>query len=139
MPADEPEPNHDPIEAAFIRPYDEPGGPVERIFGSEGDPKGWGRASIKLRTHPLHPAPRVTQSDLLLPERQDALRLAGDCLVIGALFSLLAFFPLELVALAMTTDLRAWMGGAMGAVGFLAAVYVFLRARSPDTRDLDRF
>jgi hypothetical protein len=137
VPADEP--NHDAIEAAFIRPYVEPGGPVERLFPSERDGTRWSRLTIKLRTHPLHRFPRVTQKDLLLPNRQDPLRLAGDCLVIGALFSLFAFFPLELVALAVTSDLRVWMAGAMAAVGFLAAVYVFFRAWSPDTRDLERF
>lgn len=125
--------------ADVVRPYVKPGSPTERIFGSEDDPKGWGRATIKLLTHPLHRFPRVTQDDLMLPARQDPLRLAGDCLVIGGLFSLLAYFPLELVALAVTTDLRGWMAVAMGAVGFLTALYVFVRARLPDTRDLDRF
>jgi hypothetical protein len=121
------------------RPHVEPGGPLERIFGSEDDPKGWGRATIKLRTHPLHRFPRVTQADLLLPKRQDPLRLAGDSIVIGAVFALLAYFPLLLVALAVTIDLRRWIVGAMVAAGLSGAVYVFCRARAPDTRDLDRF
>src|SRR2546421_6828373 len=105
----------------FVRPHVEPGGPLERIFGSEGDPKGWGRATIKLRTHPLHPFPDVTQSDLMLPTRQDPLRLAGDCVVIGAVFAVLAYFPLLLVSLAVTADLSRWIVGTMSAAGLSAA------------------
>lgn len=135
MPADGPKRReHD-----LPRPHVEPGGPLERIFGSEDDPKGWGRATIRLLTHPLHRFPDVTQADLLLPNRPDPVRLAGDCLVIGALFALFAYFPLLLVALTVTTDLRAWILGAMATVGFSGAIYVFVRARLPDTRDLDRF
>jgi len=123
----------------LVRPHVEPGGPLERIFGAEDDRKGWGRATIRLRTHPLHPMPRVTQADLLLPNGQNPLRLAGDCLVVGALFEVLAYFPLLLVALTTTVDLRIWIAVAMGAAGLAAAAYVFCRAWSPDTRDLDRF
>jgi hypothetical protein len=117
----------------------EAGSPLERIFGAEDDPKGWGRATIKLLTHPLHRFPRVSQADLLLPNRQNPLRLAADCLAIGAIFALLAFFPLLLVALAVTVDLRMWIVVGMGVAGFLGGAYVFFRAWSPDTRDLDRF
>ena len=123
----------------LVRPHVETGGPLERLFGAEDDRKGWGRATIRLLTHPLHPMPRVTQADLLLPNGQNPLRLAGDCLVVGAVVGLLAFFPLLLVALAVTVDLRLWIVIAMGATGLAAAGYVFFRAWSPDTRDLDRF
>ena len=123
----------------LVRPHVETGGPLERLFGAEDDRKGWGRATIRLLTHPLHPMPRVTQADLLLPNGQNPLRLAGDCLVVGAVVGLLAFFPLLLVALAVTVDLRMWIVIAMGATGLAAAGYVFFRAWSPDTRDLDRF
>jgi hypothetical protein len=132
-------PNRDEGEPGLVRPYTEPEGPLERIFDSERNPKGWGRATIKLRTHPLHPVPRVTQDDLLLPSRPDPLTLAGDCFVIGVVFALLVYFPLLLVALAVTVDLRPWILGAMGLAGLAAALYVFFRARSPDTSDLDRF
>ena len=123
----------------LVRPHVEPGGPLERIFGAEDDRKGWGRATIRLRTHPLHPMPRLTQADLLLPNGQNPLRLAGDCLVVGARFALIAYFPLLMVALATTIDLRLWIAVAMATAGVTAAVYVFLRAWWPDTRDLDRF
>jgi hypothetical protein len=123
----------------LVRPHVEPGGPLARIFGAEADRKGWGRVSIVLNTHPLHRLPRITQADLLLPNGQDPLRLAGDCLVIGVLFAGLAFFPLLMVAFATTADLRLWIAVAAGAAGLAAAVYVFLRAWWPDTGDLDRF
>ena len=123
----------------LVRPHVEPDGPLERIFGAEGDRKGWGRVSIRLNTHPLHRMPRITQADLLLPNGQNPLRLAGDCLVVGGLFAAIAYFPLLMVALTTTIDLRVWIAGGMGAAGVIAALYVFLRAWSPDTRDLDRF
>jgi hypothetical protein len=123
----------------LVRPHVEPGGPLERIFGAETDRKGWGRVSIMLNTHPLHRMPRIKQADLLLPNGQNPLRLAGDCLVIAVLFAAIAYFPLLMVALTTTRDLRVWMGVAMGAAGLLSALYVFWRAWSPDTRDLDRF
>ena len=130
---------HDAGDDDLVRPHVEADGPLERLFGAEDDRKGWGRASIRLRTHPLHRMPRITQTDLLLPNGQNPLRLAGDCLVVGVAVGLLAFFPLLMVALAVTVDLRLWIVIAMGAVGLAAAVYVFFRAWSPDTRDLDRF
>jgi hypothetical protein len=123
----------------LVRPHVEPGGPLERIFGAEADRKGWGRVSIVLNTHPLHRMPRITQADLLLPNGQNPLRLAADCLVVGALFGAIAFFPLLMVALATTIDLRLWIVVAMGTAGLAAAAYVFVRAWWPDTRDLDRF
>ena len=123
----------------LVRPHVEPGGPLERIFGAEDDRKGWGRVSIRLNTHPLHRLPRIAQADLLLPNGQNPLRLAGDCLVVGVLFAAIAYLPLLMVALTTTLDLRLWIVVAMGAAGVVAATYVFLRAWSPDTRDLDRF
>lgn len=123
----------------LVRPHVEPGGPLERIFGAEDDRKGWGRATIRLLTHPLHRMPRIRQADLLLPNGQNPLRLAGDCVVIGALCAAIAYFPLLMVALTTTLDLRVWIAVTMGAAGVAAAVYVFFRAWSPDTRDLDRF
>jgi hypothetical protein len=123
----------------LARPHVEPGGPLERIFGAEDDRKGWGRATIRLLTHPLHRMPRITQADLLLPNGQNPLRLVGDCLVIGIVFGATSYFPLLMVALTTTVDLRAWIVGVMAAAGVAAAAYVFFRAWSPDTRDLDRF
>jgi hypothetical protein len=127
------------VDDDVVRPHVEPGGPLERLFGTEGDRKGWGRATIRLLTHPLHRFPNVTQADLLLPNRQNPLRLAGDCLAIGLVVALLTYFPLLLVALAVTTDMNLWIAGVDSTAGLLAALYVFFRAWKPDTRDLDRY
>jgi hypothetical protein len=123
----------------LVRPHVEPGGPLERIFGAEDDRKGWGRATIRLLTHPLHRFPSVTQADLLLPNRQNPLGLAGDCVVVGVIVALFTYFPLLMVALAVTADLNLWIAAVDGSVGLAAALYVFFRAWSPDTRDLDRY
>jgi hypothetical protein len=123
----------------LIRPHSEADGPLERIFGAEDDRKSWGRATIRLLTHPLHRMPPITQADLLLPNGQNPLRLAGDCVVVGALFAAIVYFPLLMVALATTIDLRLWIIVATSAAGVVAATYVFLRAWWPDTRDVDRF
>jgi|GEM_PF-3291913 hypothetical protein len=122
-----------------VRPHVEPGGELEPMFGAEADHKGWGRASITVNTHPLHRMPRIGQADLLLPNGQNPLRLAGDCLVVGVLFAGFSYFPLLMVALATKLDLRLWIVAAMGGAGILGALYVFLRAWSPDPGDLDRF
>jgi hypothetical protein len=92
-----------------------------------------------LNTHPLHRMPRIAQADLLLPNGQNPLRLAGDCLVVGVLFAAIVYFPLLMIALTTALDPRVWIVVAMGVAGVEAAIYVFLRAWSPDTRDLDRF
>ena len=83
--------------------------------------------------------PRITQADLLLPNGQDPLRLAGDCLVISVLCAAVAYFPLLMVALTTTVDLRVWIAIAMGVAGLAAGIYVFVRAWWPDTGDVDRF
>ena len=78
-------------------------------------------------------------TDLLLPTRQDPLRLVGDCIVVGVAFAVLAFFPLLLVALATPRHLGSWFWWATIAAGAIGAAYVFWRGRSLDAPDLDRF
>jgi hypothetical protein len=111
---------------------------AEALTRAGDDSKRWGRVSIRLRTHPLHRFPRVSQKDFLLPQRSDLLRLLGDCFVVGVAFAGLAFFPLLLVALATPHDVPGfwWFLGVFGLAG---AVYVFCRGWSPDVRELDRY
>ena len=69
------------------------------VFDPEQAPKGWNRASLEMKTHPLHPAPKVKQRDLLLPMYADRLVLLGACLVCGICFSVLwVYFPELVVA-----------------------------------------
>lgn len=111
---------------------------VEALTRKGDDPKGWGRASIRSRVHPNHPFPRLTQKDLLLPERSDLLRLAGDALVVGVAFSGLVFFPLLMVAFTQARD-PGWFWWAVLSAGLVAALYVLWRGWSDDLRKLDRF
>jgi hypothetical protein len=89
------------------------------------EPRSWDRASIKVNTHPLHPRPRVRAEDLLLPSATNKFRLVADCLGVGAVMSLLAYFPLLLFALASTSDLSMWILGAMLTVGCVSALLLF--------------
>jgi hypothetical protein len=112
---------------------------AEALVRAGEERRGWGRASITVQTHPLHPEPPVSAPDFLLAPRQDPLRIAGDCAVVGLAFAILAYFPLLLVAYTVTVDLSTWIWATMGSVGALGAAYVLVRSWAPDTRDLDRF
>jgi hypothetical protein len=121
------------------RPRYEHDSRFEALARADEDAKGWGRATIRFLTHPLHPFPKVSSADFLLPYRPDPLRLAGDCVVAGLAFAALAFFPLLLVALATPHQLGSWFWPSIALTGLAGGIYVFCRAWSPDTRDLDRF
>jgi len=112
---------------------------AEALVRAGEERRGWGRASIVVQTHPLHPEPPVSAGDFLLVPRQDPLRLAGDCAIVAVAFAVLAYFPLLLVAYTTTADLSAWIWGTMGVAGALGAAFVAVTAWAPDTRDLDRF
>ena len=111
---------------------------AEALTHKGDDPKGWDRASIRRRVHPNHPFPRLSQQDLLLPQRSDVVRLLGDAIVVGAAVACLAFFPLLMVAYTQSQDLT-WFWWAVGGTGLLGAVYVAWREWSPDLRELDRY
>jgi hypothetical protein len=104
------------------------GRPDPDVFERRDDPKGWDRASITFRTHPLHRFPRVTQADLILPSAGDWLRLAGDCLVFGACVGLIMFFPFWIADVMANGGLANWVWGTMAVVGVLSAVFLFVVA-----------
>ena len=105
------------------------GGPPDPDpFECREDPKGWDRASISFRTHPLHPSPRVTYQDFLVPSTGDWLRLVGDCLVFGACMALLSFFPLWIADVMATGRLANWVWGSMAVAGGLSALFLFVVA-----------
>ena len=105
------------------------GGPPDADpFECRDDPKGWDRASISFRTHPLHPFPKVDQKDLLLPSADDWLRLTGDCLAFGASIGLIMFFPLWIADVMSNGGLANWVWGTMAVVGVLSAVFMFVVA-----------
>jgi hypothetical protein len=90
------------------------------------DPKGWDRASIIMKTHPLHPMPRVTQADLLLPSAVNKLKLVGDCLGCGAAIALLSYFPLLLASFMTTENLSTLIVVTMATLGVGSTILVFL-------------
>ncbi len=93
------------------------------------DPKGWDRASIKLFTHPLHPRPRLTQEDLVIPQHTDRLRALGDAALFGACIIGLAFFPLY-IAYIVFPGLSHWYWSAALAAGLVGGFWMFVRMTS---------
>jgi hypothetical protein len=104
------------------------GSPEPDLFERREDPKGWDRASITVKTHPLHPFPRVTQADFIVPSASDWLRLVGDCLVFGACVGLISFFPLWIADVMASGRLANWVWGTMAVIGALGAVFLFVVA-----------
>ena len=89
------------------------------------DPKGWDRASVSFKSHPLHPMPRVKREDLIIPTAPRPLRRLLDCAVVGISLALLCYFPLLMVAYMSTSDMSTWIYGTMIAVASLTTVWVF--------------
>ena len=89
------------------------------------DPKGWDRASVSFKSHPLHPMPRVTQEDLIMPTAARPLRRLLDCVVVGISLALLCYFPLLLIAYMSTGDISTWIYGTMITVASVTTVWVF--------------
>jgi hypothetical protein len=101
--------------------------------------RGWNRASFDLNTHPLHPFPKVTQDDLLVPSARDRLALLGACLLCGACLSVLwVYFPLMFIAIPLDAHLGDWPWIAMGVVTVLAGVFLFAYASVRDRREGER-
>ncbi len=102
--------------------------PVAGFMETGDEPKGWDRASITMKTHPLHPFPDVSQADFMLPSAANKLRLVADCLTIGAAFALLVYFPLMMIGFMSTSDQTDWILGTMLTAGLGTAILVFLVA-----------
>jgi hypothetical protein len=86
---------------------------------------GWDRASITLKTHPLHPFPDVKPADLLKPTAANKVRLAVDCVIVGVAMALLSYFPLLLFSYTQTADLSSWIYGTMLTIGSVSALLLF--------------
>jgi hypothetical protein len=86
---------------------------------------GWDRASIKLKTHPLHPFRDVKPSDLLKPTAANKMRLVVDCLIVGVAMALLSYFPLLMIAFTRPDDISTWIYGTMLTIGSLSALLLF--------------
>jgi hypothetical protein len=101
----------------------------------EVEPKYWRRASFDLATHPMHPAPRVSQRDLLVPLNRDRMRLFLACLVCGAGLSVLwVYFPMMIVAIMLDNDFGPWKWVGMGAFAALMTVALFFYASAEEEK-----
>lgn len=110
------------------------------LHDSAQEPKGWRRASFDLNTHPLHPFPKVRQSDLLVPLHRERWKLFGACLVCGAGLSVLwVYFPMLLVAIMLDDNFGVWKWAAMGAFAAVATVALFLYASAEEEKYLEEF
>jgi hypothetical protein len=66
---------------------------------SSGDPRGWDRASIAVRSKKTF-QPDISQADLLLPNEASKMRAFAICAATAAMMSALyGFFPLFLVSI----------------------------------------
>jgi hypothetical protein len=118
--------------------HDLPAPAAQDVFERSEDPKGWDRASIRFRSHPLHPFPKVTQADFILPPAGDRLRLLGDAAIFGACVALLCFFPLWVANVLAVGALGNWVWGAMGVCGVLGAVFLFFASGRAE-REFQKF
>jgi hypothetical protein len=119
-------------------PSEERTRPFGPRLSREDDPKGWDRTSIATNSHPLHPWPRVTQADLILPSGDHLLKLAGDCVVFGTCMALLAFFPLWMMDVMANGAWANWVWGSMAAVAVVSGVTLFIAAPRSDRRYLEK-
>jgi hypothetical protein len=105
----------------------------------EVEPRFWRRASFDLATHPLHPSPRVSQRDLLVPLNKDRAKLFAACLVCGAGLSVLwVYFPLFIVAILLDNDFSPWKWVGMGAFAAVMTVALFLYASAEEAKYLEK-
>ena len=102
--------------------------PVAGFMELGDEPKGWDRASISMKTHPLHAFPDVSQADFILPSAANKLRLVADCLAMGVAFALLIYFPLMMIGFMSTSDQTGLILGTMLTAGLGTAILVFLVA-----------
>ncbi len=109
-----------------------------KLIDLERRPKRWRRASFDLNTHPLHPFPRVSQRDLLVPLNHDRLKLFSACLLCGAGLSVLwVYFPLFIVAIMLNNDFGFWKWVGMGAFAAVTTVALFLYASAEEDKYLE--
>jgi hypothetical protein len=105
------------------------------VFDPEQAPKGWNRASLEMKTHPLHPSPKVTQRDLLLPLYADRLVLLGACLACGICIAILwVYFPVFLVEVMSDKSLGDWLWPLMGFVAATTGLLLFALASREQRR-----
>jgi hypothetical protein len=117
---------------------DSDGNQAEGVDDANREPKGWDRASLDLNTHPLHPFPNVTRSDLMIPSAADRLALLAACLACGACIAVLwVYFPLFFIQIVADVELGAWVWISMVAAAAASGLLLFLYASAREQRYAD--
>jgi hypothetical protein len=96
--------------------------------------KGWNRASIEMKTHPLHPFPDVTRRDLLVPTSRDRIVLLAVCLVCGICLSIFWVYLPAFLITPFVGPLDGWLWGAMTVVALGAALVLYALGRVDEQR-----
>jgi hypothetical protein len=95
---------------------------------------GFDRASMTLKTHPLHPFPDIKPADLLKPTATNKVRLAVDCVIVGVAMALLSYFPLLMISWTQTADLSSWIYATMATIAGGSALLLFVVAVTEERR-----
>lgn len=96
--------------------------------------KGWNRASLEMKTHPLHPFPDVTRSDLLMPSSPDRLVLLGACLVCGICLSVFWVYLPAFLITPFVGELDGWLWATMAVVALGTALVLYALGRVSEER-----
>jgi hypothetical protein len=96
--------------------------------------KGWDRASLEMKTHPLHPFPDVTRRDLLIPSSLDRLALFAACLVCGICLSVFWIYLPAFLITPFVGRLGGWFWGAMVVTALAAALVLYAFGRVDEVR-----
>jgi hypothetical protein len=92
--------------------------------------KGWNRASIVMKTHPLHPFPDVTRRDLLIPTSVDRVVLLGACLVCGICLSVFWVYLPAFLITPFVGQLDGWLWATMAVVALASTFVLYALGRS---------
>jgi uncharacterized membrane protein YdjX (TVP38/TMEM64 family) len=99
--------------------------------------KGWHRASLEMKTHPLHRFPDVTRRDLLIPSSSDRLALLAACFVCGVCLSVFWVYLPAFLITPFVGQLDGWLWGAMAVGAVTSAVVLYVLGRAHEQRDAE--
>jgi hypothetical protein len=102
------------------------------------DPRDWDRASIRLKTHPLHPFSGISPADFLIVPAQSRLKLVGDCVFVVVAMAGLCFFPLWIADVLMAGAMGNWFWVAIASVGAISGIALFFLAPVADRKYMEK-
>ena len=102
------------------------------------DPRAWDRASIRLKTHPLHAFSGISSADFLILPAEYRLKLVGDCAVFAVAMAGLCFFPLWIADVLMNGAMGNVFWAAIVTVGAISGVALFFLAPVGDRKYMER-